>query len=55
MLLVSSKTKEALKGDGLNVSSDALEALNKKVHNLVKEAQERCAANGRKTVRASDF
>ena len=55
MLLVGSKTKEALKGDGLNVSSDALEALNDKVHNLVREAQERCTANGRKTVRASDF
>ena len=55
MLLVGSKTKEALKGNGLNVSKDALDALNDKVHSLVKEAQERCAANGRKTVRASDF
>lgn len=55
MLLVGSKTKEALKDQGLNVSSDAIEALNDKVHSLVKAAQERCAANGRKTVRPADF
>ena len=55
MLLIGSKTKEALKGDGLNVSKDALDALNEKVHNLVKEAQERCTANGRKTIRSFDF
>ena len=55
MLLVSSKTKDAIKASGLNVAGDALDALNDKVHALVKEAQERCEANGRKTVRGSDF
>lgn len=55
MLLVGSKTKEALKSSGLNVSSDALDKLNERVHAMVKDAQERCSANGRKTVRASDF
>lgn len=55
MLLVGSKTKEALKATGLNVSSDALDKLNERVHVMVKEAQERCNANGRKTVRAADF
>ncbi len=55
MLLVGSKTKEAIKTTGLNVSSDALDALNEKVHQMVKEAQKRCEANGRKTVRSSDF
>ena len=38
MLLVGSKTKDAIKGDGkntLNVSGDALEALNQIVHDLV--------------------
>ena len=55
MLLVGSKTKDAIKSVGLNVSSDALEKLNERVHALVKEAQERCSANGRKTVRGSDF
>ena len=43
MLLVGSKTKDALKSTGLNVSGDALEALNEKVHALVKEAQKRCS------------
>lgn len=55
MLLVGSKTKEALKTSGLNVSGDALEKLNERVHQMIKEAQERCTANGRKTVRSSDF
>ena len=55
MLLVSSKTKDALKSAKLNVSSDALEKLNEVVHRMIKEAQERCKANGRKTVRGSDF
>lgn len=55
MLLVGSKTKDAIKGTGLNVSSDALDKLNEVVHQLVKEAQARCEANGRKTVRGSDF
>ena len=55
MLLIGSKTKDALKSSGLNVAGDALEKLNERVHVLVKEAQERCVANGRKTVRASDF
>jgi histone H3/H4 len=55
MLLVGSKTKDALKSSGLNVSGDALDTLNEKVHALVKDAQARCTANGRKTVRGSDF
>ena len=55
MLLVGSKTKEALKSTGLNVSSEALEKLNEKVYALIKEAQERCVNNGRKTVKAPDF
>ena len=55
MLLVGSKTKEALKESGLNVGGDALEKLNERVHTMIKEAQDRCTANGRKTVRSSDF
>lgn len=55
MLLVGSKTKDAIKAAGLNVASDALDALNEKVHTLVKAAQERAVNNGRKTVRATDF
>ena len=58
MLLVGSKTKEALKGSGkntLNVSGDALDALNEVIHDLVERARTRCSENGRKTVRPSDF
>ncbi len=58
MLLVGSKTKEAIKGDGketFNVSGDALDALNEIVHDLVMKARARCSENGRKTVRPSDF
>ena len=58
MLLVGSKTKEALKGSGkntYNVSSDTLDALNEYVYWLVDQAQKRCAANGRKTIRPYDI
>lgn len=58
MLLVGSKTKEALKGSGkttYNVSSDALDALNEYVHWLVDQAQKKCTANGRKTIRSYDI
>ena len=56
MLLVGSKTKDALKGGGkFNVSSDALDGLNNYVHWLVEQAQKRCEANGRKTIRNHDI
>ncbi len=55
MLLVGSKTKEALKANGCNVGGDALPALNMVVHWYVEQAAKRAAANGRKTVRAHDF
>ena len=55
MLLVGSKTKEALKGEGFNVSSETLEAMNEYVYWLVEQAQRRCEANGRKTIRPHDI
>lgn len=55
MLLVGSKTKDALKSSGCNVGGDALDALNAQVHALIKDAQRRCTSNGRKTIRANDF
>lgn len=58
MLLVGSKTKEALKGSGkktYNVSSDTLEALNEYVYWIVDQAQKKCEANGRKTIRPYDI
>lgn len=58
MLLVGSKTKEALKTEGkktYNVSSDTLDALNDHVYWLIEQAQKRCEANGRKTIRPYDI
>lgn len=55
MLLVGSKTKEALKGEDFNVSADAIEALNEHVYWLIDQAQKRCEANGRKTIRPYDI
>lgn len=58
MLLVGSKTKEALKSHGettYNVSSEALDALNEQVYWLIQQAQKRAEANGRKTIRAYDI
>lgn len=55
MLLVGTKTKEALKVHDLNVSSDALEGLNEMVYWYIEQAANRTIANGRKTVRAHDF
>jgi histone H3/H4 len=58
MLLVGSKTKEALKANGkktYNVSSDALDALNEYVYFLIDQAQKKCEANGRKTIRPYDI
>jgi histone H3/H4 len=58
VLVVGSKVKAALKGSGkatFNVSGDTLEALNELVYQAVEQAQKRCAANGRKTIRPYDF
>lgn len=58
MLLVGSKTKEALKGSGkktYNVSSDSMDALNEYVYWIIDQAQKKCEANGRKTIRPYDI
>lgn len=58
ILVVGSKTKSALKGTGkqtFNVSSDTLDAINELVYQAVEQAQKRCAANGRKTIRPYDI
>ena len=56
MLIIGSKTKDALRSSGkYNVSSDALDALNAQVHWLIDQAQKRCSANGRKTIRNHDI
>ena len=55
MLLVGSKTKDALRGHKVNVAGDALDALNEVVHWYIGQAAARATANGRKTVRGHDF
>ena len=58
MLIVGSKTKEALKAagkDNYNVSSETLEALNEYVYWIVDQAQKKCKANGRKPIRPYDI
>lgn len=55
MLLVGSKTKDALRAKGCNVSGDALDSLNQVVYWYVEQAAARATANGRKTVRGYDF
>ncbi|GAB4373316.1 MAG: hypothetical protein Kow0062_10300 [Acidobacteriota bacterium] len=55
ILLVGSKVKNALRSHGVNVASDAPEALNEIVYWYIDQAVRRATANGRKTVRAHDF
>lgn len=55
MILVQSKMKEFIKQSEVNVAGDLAEELNEQVHVLLEKAVQRCLANGRKTVRASDL
>ena len=55
MVLVGSKVKAAIREHGMNVASDAAEALNEVVHWYIAQAAARAGANGRKTVRGHDF
>ena len=50
MLIVKAKIKSIV--PGYNVSGDFAEALNAKAEELVKDAQKRAEANGRKTIMA---
>ena len=54
-VVVGSKVKEAVKGSGYRCSGDLVEALNEKVLGMLDAAAERCAANGRGTVRPQDL
>ena len=49
-LIVGSKVKEAIKGHGYRMAGDFGEALNAKVHELLKAAVARCGSNNRGTV-----
>lgn len=54
-VVVGSKVKEAVKGEGYRMAGDFGEALNARVHLLIKAAVARCAANNRGTVRPHDL
>jgi len=53
MIISKTKTKESIKE--CNVSGEFYEALDKKVHEIIKTAEKRAVANGRKTVRPCDL
>jgi hypothetical protein len=54
-LIVGSKVKGVIKGNGCMTSGELLEALNAKVHELLGDACGRASANKRSTVRAQDL
>ena len=53
--VVGTKVKEALKKAGCMTAGDATDALNASVEAQIAAAAKRAKANGRKTVRGSDF
>ncbi len=55
VLVIASKMKDAIRKQGCNVSSDVVDALSAKMHEMITEACARCKDNGRKTVRGYDF
>ena len=54
-LVVASKVKAVIRDKGLQTSSDALDALNKRVHELLDQAVARAQANKRATVKPQDI
>lgn len=54
-LIVASKTKAFIKSKGCMLSSDAIETINNKVHELLENAVERTKANKRSTLRPQDL
>ena len=52
LLIVRSKVKDSTK---FNVGSDFVDALSAKVEAIIKDAEKRCADNGRKTLKAQDL
>lgn len=52
-IIVKSKIKKAVKD--LNIASEVVETLNKKVIDLLSNAAERAKANGRRTLQARDL
>ena len=54
-MVVASRVKEAFKAAGCNTGGDAMGAMNAVAEAAVAGAVARAVANGRKTVRDSDF
>ncbi len=53
--IVKSKVADYIRGKNMMMSSDAYDALNEQVENLMRRAIERCDQGGRKTVKPFDF
>ena len=54
-LVVASKVKQIVKDHGLQTSGDAIDALNKRVKDLVEDAVKRARDNKRATVKPWDI
>lgn len=54
-LVVASRVKQIVTAKGLQTSSDAIDALNKRVAALVEDAVARAQANKRATVKPQDI
>ena len=54
-IVVTSKVKDAVKGEDLRMSGDVPDALDNKVREMVKYAAKRAKENGRGTLRAYDL
>ena len=55
VLVVRSKVKDYVKGKGLNSAGDVADSASDQVYKLLDAAIARAKANGRKTLRGSDF
>ena len=53
--IVKSKVADFIRGKDMMMSSDAYDALNEQVQELLKRAITRCSQGGRKTVKPFDF
>jgi len=54
VLVVASKIKAYVRGQGMNTSGDAIGCLSDKVYDLLDQATVRTSANGRKTLKPQD-
>ena len=53
--IVKSKVADMIRSKDMMMSSDAYDALNDQVENLIKRAIDRCSQGGRKTLKPFDF